>query len=742
MPNQTFCKRVAESLVLVSLMIIFAAPIFGGEPIIWETNSRAELLRGESRGVSITDTGVLILAPRFAQLFNTDQPYIWSSVADGAGNIYLGTGHDGRLYRVGTDGRGSLLYDAAELDVTALAVSRDGGLYAGTSPDGKVYRIGTDGKAEVYFDPPDKYIWSLAVLPDGQLAVGTGDNGKLYRVGAANAKPESSLLVDTNETHVISLAIDAKGQLIAGTDPGGLVLRISPDGKAFALYDAPLREVHALAPAADGSIYALAISDAVSSQRGASIQATQPAESSGGQGSATVTITGIDESSTQPQSQQQGGRSRNELTNARSAVIRILPDGGTDLLWSSTSITAFAVASAPQGGVLIGTAEKGRIYSVTDDGRDTLFLQSTEGQISTFVARGREMFATSSNQGKLFRFGSEAMDEGTYESPVRDAKLVATWGRIWWRGSGTVELQTRTGNSERPDATWSEWSAPYRDPAGTQITSPRARFIQWRATLRRPAGAGPGSTETRMEDVSLAYLPRNVAPEVLSITALPVGVGLQPIMQIQADPNIESSGLDPSLFGAVAQVPPRRLYQRGARALQWQAEDRNSDALEYTIYYRSLNESSFRLLKDKLRDNFFTVDGGALADGRYLFKVIASDALDNPGGQALTGERTSEPVDVDNTPPVVRAVGPPQVTNDRVRVVFEVEDVTGMIKRADLSFDGTPWRSAYPDDGIADSPRERYSLDIPIAGAGEHTISLRAFDMSGNVGSLRISVRR
>jgi hypothetical protein len=330
--------------------------------------------------------------------------------------------------------------------------------------------------------------------------------------------------------------------------------------------------------------------------------------------------------------------------------------------------------------------------------------------------------------------------EGTYESPVRDAKLVASWGRIWWRGRGGVELQTRTGNSERPDATWSDWSTPYRDPMGAQITSPRARFVQWRAVLKAAAGTAP--VETRMEDVSLAYLPRNVAPEVLSITALPVGVGLQSIVQMQADPNIESSGLDPSVFGAVAQVPPRRLYQRGARSLQWQAEDRNNDTLEYSIYYRSLNESSFRLLKEKLRDNFFTVDGAALADGRYIFRVVATDAPDNPGGQALTGERTSEPVDVDNTPPVVRAIGEAQVMNDRVRVIFEVEDVMGMVRRADASFDGTPWRSAYPDDGIADSPRERYTLDLPVTGTGEHTISLRAFDMSGNIGSIRISIRR
>ena len=70
------------------------------------------------------------------------------------------------------------------------------------------------------------------------------------------------------------------------------------------------------------------------------------------------------------------------------------------------------------------------------------------------------------------------------------------------------------------------------------------------------------------------------------------------VAQMQVDPNVESSGLDPSLFGAVAQVPPRRLFQRGARSFQWQAEDRNGDTLEYAIYYRPLNETTFRLLKD------------------------------------------------------------------------------------------------------------------------------------------------
>jgi hypothetical protein len=723
----------------VALVLMVFATIQAGQPVVWETNSRAELLKGDSRGVSISETGVLMLAPKLTEVFHTQQTYIWSSAIDSQGTVFLGTGHDGKIFKVSSTAGASVLYDSSELDVTALAVGADGVIYAGTSPDGKVYRIASDGRAEVYFDPADKYIWSLALLTDSSLAIGTGDNGKIYRVRAAGAKPETSLFVSTNQTHVISLAVTTQGDLIAGTDSGGLVLRISPDGKAFALFDTQLREIHALAPAADGSIYALALSDAASATRGVTTPMPAPAPSEGGTPTTSVTITAIDESGAPLQNQPATTKSRNDVSNARSAVFRILPDGATDVVWSSTTITAFAVAPALEPGrVLIGTGDKGRIYSVTNDGRDTLLLQSPEGQISSMLVRNNQVYAASSNQGRLFRFGAELVSEGSFESPVRDAKLTASWGRVWWRGAGNVDVQTRTGNGERPDTTWSEWSSAYKNPEGTQITSPRARFIQWRATLR----TAPAGSASSIEDVSVAYLPRNVAPEVLSITALPIGVGLQQVAQVAVDPNVESSGLDPSLFGAVATVPPRRFYQRGARSFQWQAEDRNGDTLEYSIYYRGLNEQTFRLLKDRLRDNFYTIDGATLADGRYVIKVIASDTPDNPNGQKLTGERIGEPVDIDNTPPGIKVMQQPQVARESVRVVFVVDDATGKIRKADASLDGTAWLPVFPEDGIADSGHEVYAVEFGALSPGEHTISLRSFDSSGNVGTLSVTIRR
>ncbi len=75
-------------------------------------------------------------------------------------------------------------------------------------------------------------------------------------------------------------------------------------------------------------------------------------------------------------------------------------------------------------------------------------------------------------------------------------------------------------------------------------------------------------------------------------------------------------------------------------------------------------------------------------------------------------------------------------------MVFAADDATGKVKKADASLNGAAWIPVFPDDGIADSGHEVYSVNFGQLGPGEHTISLRAFDSSGNVGTLSVTVRR
>ena len=712
--NKIYC------VVFIALLCVF--PAKASEPSIWSVNSRADVLKGDAKGVSIDDNGVISLAPKLSGIFKTEQPYVWSSAVDANGNVYLGTGGDGKVFKVDATGKGTLFADLAELNVSALAIGKSGEIFAATLPDGKVYQINSSGNATVYFDPKEKYIWSLAVLADGGLAVGTGENGKIYKVKSANAAPESSLLFDTSETHIISLAADKSGNLYAGTDSNGLVLKFGADGKPFALLDSSLREIHDLSIGADGSIYALALGESVSAPKPDAAATTTTTDSK------TVSVEKPNAATPETPA-----KSRYDLTAAKSAVYRISPDGGSDVIWNSATVSAFAIY-ANQSGVLVGTSDKGRIYNVSNDGCETLLLQSDEGQISTIKSSGNKLFATSSNQGKLFGFGAESTAEGTYESAVLDAKAVSTWGRIWWNSNGNVTLQTRSGNTEKANETWSAWSANYTNASGVQIASPKAKYLQWRAILRS-AGS--------LSEVNVSFLSRNIAPEVLTIQVLPTNVGLAANPAIQIDPNIELSGLDPAVFGVV--VPPssaRRVYQRGAKSLQWTAEDRNGDKLVYDVYFKEIGESNFKLLKENLPDTFYTIDSQALADGRYIFKIVAKDSISNPANQSLSGEKTSEPFDIDNTAPTVLAVGTPTINGDKARVVFDATETSSYLNKAEFSINGGEWQEVYADDSISDSQKERYTVEIPVKTAGEYSVTLRVFDANGNVGNARILVKK
>src|SRR5262249_38956823 len=162
------------SFISISISFWIASASAGG-PVFWRVNTRAEIEKGDAKGVSIADNGALTLAPSLIEVFATKPAYIWSAAADNAGNIYLGRGHEGRVFKVDPSGKGSLLYKTSELDVMALAIDAQGNVFAGTAPDGKVYRIAPNGEAKVFFEPKTKYIWSLVFDTHGRLLVVTGE---------------------------------------------------------------------------------------------------------------------------------------------------------------------------------------------------------------------------------------------------------------------------------------------------------------------------------------------------------------------------------------------------------------------------------------------------------------------------------------------------------------------------------------------------------------------------------------
>ena len=262
----------------------------------------------------------------------------------------------------------------------------------------------------------------------------TGEKGTIYRI-TPDGKGE--VFYKTKATNVVSLAFDAAGNLLAATESPGRVFRIDPKGKAFVLLDSPYREIRVAARREDGSIFAAAVAGsepAGAAESGEATTTPQPQKSAPVPTVSTeitsISIVDIGAAADKP-------APRVTPRVAKGAVYRIAPDGVWDVIWESEDDTPYDVAFDGQERVLVATGSKGKIFRVAGDPPQvTLVARAGGQQVTPFLrtSRGETWYATA-NPGKLFRFSSSRAETGWYESEVRDATTVSTWGTISWRAA-------------------------------------------------------------------------------------------------------------------------------------------------------------------------------------------------------------------------------------------------------------------------------------------------------------------
>jgi hypothetical protein len=729
---------------LIAVLPAAAAAVLAVAPQFWENFTQDELLKGTMTRVSLSWDGKLALAPAYDLVYDTNQAYIFSMVRDKAGNLYVGTGHEGKVFKIDPQGNGSLYFQTKELDIFALALDAADILYVGTSPEGKVYKVTAANQATDFCDPEDRYIWSLMFDDAGNLYVGTGSRGVIYKVDRSGKK---SSLYTSADSHIVSLARGNSGNLLAGTSPGGRVLEITPQGKAFTLLDAPMEEIRSLVVDRFGTIYAVAASGKKTPpEAGIKIEAA-PAQG-GALPIATIqALSAIADRSKEARTSVSAPGGEKDSAGAKSAIFAITKDGGVETVYSSKDQIVFDAIIRSDESVLAATGGKGRLLSIDTAKQVTVLTDSPEEQMTRLVQGGDTVWVAGSNQGKIYKLQPQRAQTGTYESRVLDAKTVATWGKIFWRAAGgNVELSTRSGNTEDPDSSWSDWSAAYSNAAGQPVASPRARFLQWRATFKR--GGTPSPAGDSLERIQIAYLQQNVRPQVVNINVLPSGVSLQKMPSLATGiVNVNPATPEGPALNSPRErskdkqpIPPRQVLQPGAQAFTWKATDDNEDTLEYSLYFKGEGESEWKVLDKKLTDSFYTLDSNSLPDGVYTLKVVASDQPSNPFGKFLIGELISRPFVIANSTPVVE-VSDQKAQGKRFEVQFRARVPNGRIASAEFSIDGGEWYLVFPKDGIADSAQEDFQLTTPEMSSGEHVIGLRSTDGNGNTGTAKIIVK-
>ena len=741
MATSPFAKPALAAALLVACA---GGALRASSPRFFTAATQPDFLKGDLENLSVDSRGQLTLGPASEVVYETPSPFLWTVVPAPDGSLFVGTGNDGRVYRIDAQGRGSQFFDSTELEIHAIVPGPNGGIYAASSPDGQIYKVDRNGRGTPFFDPAQKYIWALATDAKGNVYAAAGERGVVYKI---TPDGNGSLFYDTKATHATALAFDKAGNLLVGTESPGRVIRVDADGKGFLLLDTPYQEVRALKFDDKGILYVAAANGRPSSSVAPSTPAdSTPAQTAGSSApvasvtvSTEITAVVVDSASGGNSS----GSSRQPAGASKGGIYRIAPDGLWDLMWDSRDDLPYDLAFDTENRVVVATGDKGKIYRLEGDPiRPVLVTRAAAAQVTSLYrdARGRLYFATA-NPGKVSRLSAERAPKGTYESEVRDAAQVSSWGTITWRGATTgtsrVEVSTRSGNTETPDDTWSAWSAPYAT-SGSPIASPKARYLQWRAVL---SGAGEGPSLT---SITAAYLPRNVRPIVRTVTVHPPGIVFQ---------KPYSAG-DPDLSGFDNQTTPerkltqaaqnagsgsavgRKTYQKGLATLQWRADDENDDELVYEVQFRREGDTTWKVLRSGLTESILVWDTTTVPNGTYFVRVVASDAPSNAGNASLAGELDSSAFDIDNTPAAF-ANAAARLDGTRTVVSVDVRDDHSPVAKLEYSLDGEQWKPVFPADGIADSRSEHYEITLE-GRIGARGLTLRAMDSMNNVSTTQV----
>jgi len=716
-------------------MIVLAAVAAGVTPQKWSLRSYDDFLRGKFDGVSISADGILSLAPSEDRIEGPAEDFYLSFLMTPEGVAYLGTGHEGKVYRLGKDGKAELYFQAVEMDVTCLALDRKGGLYAGTSPNGKIYKITAPGKGEEFFNPAERYVWDLLFLESGSLLAAVGESGGVYEI---TPQGEGRQVFKAGENHILCLKLDRTGDIIAGSGGNGLVYRVAKaSGKGAVIFETPFEEVRSLAFDLDGAIYAAAGGTPTRTRDGLSASAPSGREAEVGISVSAVSVAPAQAGQTQglpatappskPAPAAGGAREPG-------AIFKILPDGSSRRLWFSAEELVYSLFwSEAERKVYFGTGPKGRFYAVDGEGKTALVFQRHSEQLFACLPIGTRVYFLGNNPVELGMIHPEQRLSGEYLSPVWDARMLATWGRIRWEAGlpqgASIQFQTRSGNALEPGPSWSDWSPPYQKSEGEQVLSPKARYIQFRALFKSPSG----KASPLLSRVGFPYLQSNVAPSFTRIELLaPNEVFLKPPEMDEAILGLERRRFEPpAKKDEMRFIAAKKAERKGYQTLQWDVDDENGDSLVYTISIRADGEKEWRLLEDRWLETTYAFNTVHFPDGIYSLKVAATDGPSNPPELEKKTEKTSGPLVIDNAAPALRNV---QVVRQgsELSVSFQAEDSFSGIKDCRILVRPDDWRTVFPEDGICDAKAESFAFKVKLAPGADNLLTIIVRDAVGN----------
>lgn len=641
---------------------------------------------GDATGVSIGSDGSVRAGLTLAKLPLADASSVWDAIVTSDGAALLGTGTSGRVLRV-RGGQASIVANTGTMAVSALATGFDGMLFAGTFPGGGVFKI--DPKGEVTKDAPAQKPW--VTLPDAEdvwdlaydanarvLYAATGPEGKLFRIDASG---KAEVYFDSEEPHLVSVAIASDGSVYTGSSGKALLYRLTGPGRATVVRDLEGDDVRSILVVPAGLPHAGEVYATANDYRG-NVRSLRPQKRAKLQGTS---------------------EEHPDVKAGRGRLYRIAASGATEELLDDSGTHFVALALDDAGLPHVGTGVDGKVIAVDDQHVVRVVADTEERQAAAVVLSGGTRFVASGDPVVFHEVTGVGGATATWTSKVLDAGGRATFGRLEWTASGALEFQTRSGNADKPDATWSDWSTSLAS-AG-RVTSPAARFVQVRARWTKAPGAV-------LDEVKLAFVNDNARAILTSVDA--------------GDAKAETGSSTIPQSGGIPEDASAKLK------LRWKLENPDNDELRFRLFFQPLGAKRWTSLLDAsevFTKREYSWDTSGLPEGRYRVRVDASDELANSPGAALQHSLESAAFVVDNTAPVLS-----KLTLKGTRLSGTAADGIGPIVRIDVAGVGDkPFYPLVPVDGVYDEASETFDVDLSsVMTEGTQHLVVRAFDSSGN----------
>jgi outer membrane protein assembly factor BamB len=639
----------------------------------FELQSGDDFKGGELEGVAIDSAGRVRPGFNLGKIPVSEGVTIWSALAVGDGSFLLGTGNEGKLLEL----KGATVRTLAEtktLAITSLAKAWGGAVVLGTLPKGEVMKWEGGKLSTLVKLDQVEHVWQVAYDPATRsIFAATGPEGKLFRI---DERGTAQVYFDAEEQHLMSVAVGPGSVVYAGASDSAKLYKVTGPGRASVLYDFGRTEVRSIAVAKNGDVFAVANE---------------------------ITAGNYAPNNRRVQRATAGPVPKPPATKGKGTLYRFSPDGAPEELLNNTSEHFVSVAVGDDGRPYVGTGVEGRLYSVDENHNEVLVADTEERQVFALVLDGKERLVASSDPAVVHPVRGVGGADAVWTSKVLDAGLRARFGRMSWLATGKLELSTRSGNTEKPDDTWSAWSAAVVQPG--PIASPAARYLQVRARFSQDPKAA-------LTALTIPFVTDNLRAVLTSVVAG------------EAEPKtktgLESSG------GPISEKPNTTVQ------LKWKVENPDKDELLYRLEYRLVGTDAWYAMLDtreKVTKTSYDWETADLPEGRYRVRVVATDAPSNPPGRAKSHELESGVVLVDNSPPRIEGLG---IAGQRIKGT--AIDGLGPIARIEVSVAGSDvWYPFFPRDGVFDEQREDFDADLStIVPAGRALISVRVFDSANN----------